>query len=63
MNWAAILKALPSLLGLIGSFFVNRDKPPKRAEDILGEPDEPTDSERAKKEAEEEADEKFSSGS
>lgn len=60
MNWGAILKALPSLLTLVLSLVTGRDKPPKRAEEILGDPDDPTDSEEAKERADKAADEKFS---
>lgn len=51
MNWGAILKALPALLSLVGSLFATRKNPPKRADEILGEPSEKTDSQKAKEAA------------
>jgi len=59
LNFGAILKALPSLLSLVASLFATRKQPPKRAEDILGDPSTPTDSAKAKEEADKKADEKF----
>lgn len=59
MNLGSILKALPSLLGLVASLFGRKDDPPKRAEDILGEADEPTKAQKAKEEADRKAREKY----
>jgi hypothetical protein len=59
MNFGALLKALPALLSLAASLFANRKNPPKRAEDILGDPSTPTDSAEAKTEADKAADDKF----
>ncbi len=48
IKWASILKALPAVLGLISTLFASRKQPPKRADDILGEASEKTDSQEAK---------------
>lgn len=59
MNIGALLKALPALLSLVTSLFASRKSPPKRAEDILGDASTPTDSAKAKTEADKKAREKF----
>ena len=61
MNWGSILKALPALLSLIGTLFASRKQPPKRADEVLGKADEPTDSEKAKEAADAAADAKYGS--
>lgn len=59
MNIGALLKALPALLSLAASLFASRRNPPKRADDILGDASTPTDSAKAKEEADKAADDKF----
>ena len=59
MNWMELLKAIPNLIGLATKIFTDRKKPAKRAEDILGGPGEETKSEKAKREADERAADKY----
>lgn len=59
MNFGTLLKALPALLSLVSSLFANRKNPPKRAEEILGDPSTPTNSAKAKAAADKAAADKF----
>lgn len=59
MNFGALLKIIPGVLGLITSLFATRKQPPKRADDILGEPSEKTDAQKSKDAADAAADSKF----
>jgi hypothetical protein len=59
MNWGAIIKALPSLLSLIATLVGRRKEPAKRVEEILGGPETPTNSQKAKEAADAAADAKF----
>lgn len=60
MNFGALLKAVPALLSLVSTLFANRKRAPKRADEILGEASSPTDSAKAKSEADRNADDKYS---
>ena len=59
MNWGPLLKALPALLGLVTGLFGKKKTPPKRADEVLGSPNEPTKSEDAKAKADAKAREKY----
>ncbi len=59
INWGSLLKALPAVLGLIAGIFARRKSPPLRADDILGKPSSPTDSQEAKDAADEAAKQKY----
>ena len=56
MNFGALLQAIPALLGLVSHLLANRKNPPKRADDNLGGPSEPTDPAKAKADADKKAD-------
>lgn len=59
MDWKSLLKALPSLVTLVGRLFGSAKTPPKKAEDILGDASTKTESEMGWEELEERAKEKF----
>lgn len=59
MNWASLIKAVPALIALVSGLFSKKKTSPKRAEDILGKPGEPTKSADAKAEADQKAREKY----
>lgn len=59
MNWSSVTKIIPSVISFVGSMIGTRKRPPKRADEILGGANEPTESEKAKAAADAAADAKF----
>lgn len=59
MNWSSVLKIVPAVINFVGNMVGTRKRPPKRADEILGGVDEPTESEKAKAAADAAADAKF----
>lgn len=55
----SIIQLLPGLIGLIGKLVGGAKKPPKRADEILGKADEPTQSKKAQDEARKRAADKY----